>query len=80
MTARDQRIIADARISVERSYTDEWNLYIRDVEHTDAGKYMCQINTNPVKIKYVMLLVHGKTKNILRIYEKRSHMTVHHIL
>ncbi|XP_071171432.1 lachesin-like isoform X1 [Mytilus edulis] len=58
LTARDQRIISDARISVERPFKDDWNLYIRDVEHSDAGKYMCQINTDPVKIKYVMLYVH----------------------
>jgi hypothetical protein len=64
LTARDQRIISDARISVERPFKDDWNLFIREVELTDAGKYMCQINTDPVKIKFVKLYVHGRSIGI----------------
>ena len=60
LTLRERRIISDDRISLERPGTDDWNLYIRDVAPTDAGKYTCQINTTPVKTKFVMLYVHGR--------------------
>lgn len=51
------RIIDDDRIGVERPFTNDWNLLIHDVKYSDAGKYVCQINTKPVKTKTVMLHV-----------------------
>lgn len=51
------RIIDDDRIGVERPFTNDWNLLIHNVKYSDAGKYVCQINTKPVKIKTVMLNV-----------------------
>lgn len=51
------RIIDDDRIGVERPFTDDWNLLIHSVKYSDAGKYVCQINTKPVKTKTVMLHV-----------------------
>ncbi|KAJ8304062.1 hypothetical protein KUTeg_017645 [Tegillarca granosa] len=54
LTLSDRRVIADDRISIERPFTHDWNLYIRNVVPSDAGKYMCTINTNPVKIKYII--------------------------
>ncbi|KAK3610191.1 hypothetical protein CHS0354_038829 [Potamilus streckersoni] len=57
LTLDDRRIIDDTRISIERPYTKDWNLHIRKVEYKDRGPYTCQINTNPVKTKSVMLNV-----------------------
>ncbi|KAK3610192.1 hypothetical protein CHS0354_038830 [Potamilus streckersoni] len=57
LTLDDRRIIDDTRISIERPYTKDWNLHIRKVEYKDKGPYTCQINTNPVKTKTVMLNV-----------------------
>ena len=59
LTHEDRRIIDDERISVERPFTQDWNLHIRDVKHSDQGLYNCQINTNPVLIKTVYLAVQG---------------------
>lgn len=58
LTLEARRIIADERITIERPDIGDWNLYIHGVELSDAGKYMCQVNTVPVKIKYVILTVH----------------------
>ncbi|BFZ01266.1 hypothetical protein BsWGS_04306 [Bradybaena similaris] len=57
LTYEDRRIIDDERLSVERPFTKDWNLHIRDVKYKDQGLYNCQINTNPVKIKTVNLKV-----------------------
>ncbi|KAL3867418.1 hypothetical protein ACJMK2_044620 [Sinanodonta woodiana] len=57
LTLDDRRIIDDTRISIERPYKKDWNLHIRKVEYKDKGPYTCQINTNPVKTKTVMLNV-----------------------
>ncbi|XP_053392806.1 limbic system-associated membrane protein-like [Mercenaria mercenaria] len=48
LTYQDRRLIDDTRISVERPYSQDWNLHIRDVLYTDRGRYSCSINTNPV--------------------------------
>ncbi|XP_005091399.3 limbic system-associated membrane protein [Aplysia californica] len=57
LTLQDRRIITDERISLERPYVREWNLHIRKVMISDAGIYQCQINTNPVQLRQVMLHV-----------------------
>lgn len=57
LTYGTTRILDDDRISVERPYTEDWNLLIREVKYEDKGKYICQINTKPVKAKYVELYV-----------------------
>ncbi|CAG5130423.1 unnamed protein product, partial [Candidula unifasciata] len=62
LTYEDRRIIDDERLSVERPFTKDWNLHIRDVKHKDQGLYNCQINTNPVKIKTVNLKVQVPSK------------------
>ncbi|KAK7491740.1 hypothetical protein BaRGS_00016996, partial [Batillaria attramentaria] len=61
-TFEDRRIIDDERVSVERPFTKDWNLHIRNVQHKDQGLYNCQINTNPVKIKTVHLTVQVPAK------------------
>lgn len=57
ISIEDRRMINDMRISVERPYLRDWNLHIRNVSITDAGTYMCQLNTEPVKSKRIHLLV-----------------------
>ncbi|KAJ8304910.1 hypothetical protein KUTeg_018493, partial [Tegillarca granosa] len=52
-----KRIIDDDRISVERPVVKDWNLLIRKVTYSDRGKYVCQINTKPIKTKAVILNV-----------------------
>ena len=39
-----------------------WNLHIRDVQRTDAGAYMCQINTAKAKTRMGHLTVVGKSE------------------
>lgn len=60
LTYSDKRIIEDQRISVERPFTKDWNLHIRNVNLSDSGVYLCQINTNPVKSKKIHLHINGK--------------------
>ncbi|KAK3602264.1 hypothetical protein CHS0354_017643 [Potamilus streckersoni] len=58
LTLEDRRIIDDDRFSVERPFIKDWNLHIRKVTYNDTGKYICQINTTPVKTKVISLTVH----------------------
>ncbi|KAL3866522.1 hypothetical protein ACJMK2_043815, partial [Sinanodonta woodiana] len=58
LTLEDRRIIDDDRFSVERPFIKDWNLHIRKVTYNDTGKYICQINTTPVKTKVVSLTVY----------------------
>ena len=61
ISLEDRRMINDMRISVERPFLRDWNLHIRNVSITDAGEFMCQLNTDPVKSKQVNLLVNGQS-------------------
>lgn len=61
LTYGDRRIINDERISVERPRLRDWNLLIRDVQYSDQGNFVCQINTLPIKTNSVLLNVLGKT-------------------
>ncbi|XP_076444133.1 limbic system-associated membrane protein-like isoform X2 [Babylonia areolata] len=60
----DRRIIDDSRLSIERPFTKDWNLHIRKVKYADQGLYNCQINTVPVKVKTVYLIVQVPAKII----------------
>ena len=42
------------------SSSDEWILQIQYVQKRDAGRYECQINTQPVRSYFVQLRVVGK--------------------
>nr|XP_011426591.2 opioid-binding protein/cell adhesion molecule homolog isoform X2 [Crassostrea gigas] len=57
LTYGDRRIINDERISVERPRLRDWNLLIRDVQYSDQGNFVCQINTLPIKTNSVLLNV-----------------------
>ena len=65
LTFKDRRIIDDERLSIERPFTKDWNLHIRKVAHKDQGVYNCQVNTIPVKIKTVNLIVEGQWLSFL---------------
>lgn len=65
----ERRFIDDSRISVERPNIQYWNLMIRDVRYNDSGEYMCQINTKPVLIKRILLIVKG-----IFVYSIRVHV------
>ncbi|KAL1449078.1 hypothetical protein WDU94_000313, partial [Cyamophila willieti] len=36
------------RLAVSHNGHDTWKLYVKDVQRTDSGPYMCQINTEPM--------------------------------
>ncbi|XP_071078984.1 lachesin-like [Haliotis cracherodii] len=74
LTYEDRRIIDDRRLSIERPFTKDWNLHIRNTKRNDQGTYNCQVNTTPVKIKTVMLTVDVPAK-ILQEYSSED-MTV----
>lgn len=60
LTIGDSRVISDNRISVERPFTKDWNLHIREVRMNDSGEYRCQINTEPVISMKILLNVSGR--------------------
>ena len=53
-------ITRNARIGVSHESSRTWNLHIRDVQRSDAGAYMCQINTAKAKTRMGHLTVVGK--------------------
>ena len=55
----DRRLIPDDRMSVERPFEEDWNLHIRNVAYEDRGVYKCTLNTDPVLVKDILLIVKG---------------------
>ncbi|XP_054268136.1 lachesin-like [Macrosteles quadrilineatus] len=49
LTIHSHVITKNRRIGVTHSDPRTWNLHIRDVQESDRGWYMCQINTDPMK-------------------------------
>ncbi|XP_017085763.1 neurotrimin isoform X2 [Drosophila eugracilis] len=45
------------RLSVQHNDYNTWTLNIRSVKMEDAGKYMCQVNTDPMKMQTATLEV-----------------------
>lgn len=45
----DRVITRNNRVLVSHSDPTMWNLHIKNVTQEDEGRYMCQINTDPVK-------------------------------
>jgi hypothetical protein len=46
-------------MSIERPFVGDYNLHIRNVRYDDRGEYTCTINTIPVQIKRIRLIVKG---------------------
>lgn len=54
----DVKVMADQRkYQVLHDVPNEWNLKIKGVRSSDAGKYKCQVNSIPVQTQYVILHV-----------------------
>ncbi|XP_048262529.1 uncharacterized protein LOC125385267 [Bombus terrestris] len=45
----DHVITHNNRVLVSHSDHTTWNLHIKNVQQEDEGRYMCQINTDPMK-------------------------------
>lgn len=43
------------RLSVTHNDFNTWTLVIRNVKMEDAGEYMCQVNTDPMKMQVILL-------------------------
>ncbi|XP_011298564.1 protein amalgam [Fopius arisanus] len=50
-------ITHNPRVSVSHSDHSTWNLHIKGIQLEDAGLYMCQINTDPMKSQTGMLFI-----------------------
>lgn len=48
------------RLSVTHNDYNTWTLNIRGVKMEDAGKYMCQVNTDPMKMQVSMSQICNK--------------------
>lgn len=78
LTFDNKRIIDDDRIGIDRPYTRDWNLIIHDVKVKDRGRYICQINTQPIKTKPVDLNVLGKlVLSLLRLLHETCQFYVY---
>lgn len=68
MRAEDQTILSlhmkvvthNSRISVTHDSLRTWQLRIRHIKESDRGCYMCQINTNIMRIQEGCIDVYGK--------------------
>ncbi|KAK3097206.1 hypothetical protein FSP39_007465 [Pinctada imbricata] len=57
ITKEDQKVIDDSRVSIERQYTQDWNLHIRNIQYRDEGTYKCIVNTEKPLIRHIYLSV-----------------------
>lgn len=62
------------RISLSYNDHRSWYLHIKEVEESDRGWYMCQVNTDPMRSQKGYLQVVGKL--ITLIYIKLFHILV----
>ncbi|XP_048735487.1 limbic system-associated membrane protein-like isoform X2 [Ostrea edulis] len=53
-----RRFMDDPRISIEHTYIAYWNLHIRQIKYEDRGEYTCTVNTSPVQITRINLMVY----------------------
>lgn len=53
-------ITQNSRISLTYNDHRSWFLHIREVEESDRGWYMCQVNTDPMRSRKGYLQVVGK--------------------
>ena len=63
----DHVITHNPRVSVSRSDNTMWNLHIKGVELEDAGLYMCQINTDPMKSQVSLSYSHYMRANVITV-------------
>ena len=61
LTVQNNVITRNPRIGVSHEGHRTWNLHIRNVQRTDQGAYMCQINTSKAKTRLGYLNVVGES-------------------
>lgn len=59
-------ITQNPRISLTYNDHRSWYLHIREVEESDRGWYMCQVNTDPMRSRKGYLQVVGKSFCLIR--------------
>lgn len=52
--------VINERFSIDRNLPNSWNLRIENTSISDAGVYICQINSKMLREKFVQLNVLGK--------------------
>ncbi|XP_065567322.1 lachesin-like isoform X3 [Artemia franciscana] len=57
LTIADSVITRNSRIQVSHDEEQTWTLRIKEVKQRDAGTYMCQINTEPMRKRIAVLSV-----------------------
>ena len=60
LTMSEHVITKNHRIRVSEPDSNVWRLEITDIRRTDAGHYMCQINTDPMQSQLAYLDVMGQ--------------------
>ena len=63
LTMSEHVITKNHRIRVSEPDSNVWRLEISDIRRTDAGHYMCQINTDPMQSQLAYLDVMGEYCN-----------------
>ena len=63
LTMSEHVITKNHRIKVSEPDSNVWRLEISDIRRTDAGHYMCQINTDPMQSQLAYLDVMGQYCN-----------------
>ncbi|XP_021370791.1 uncharacterized protein LOC110461581 [Mizuhopecten yessoensis] len=62
------RIIYDiSRYNIERLSVNDWSLVIRHVGPTDEGIYRCRVDTQPILVKPIQLIVDGRVAGGIRV-------------
>nr|XP_045612636.1 lachesin-like [Procambarus clarkii]XP_045612637.1 lachesin-like [Procambarus clarkii]XP_045612638.1 lachesin-like [Procambarus clarkii] len=65
LTVGEQVYAAESRFSVVHSdHTEAWELWVKDVQLTDAGQYECQLTTNP-PVSYFFTLVVSQAEAVI---------------
>lgn len=53
MAIHEHVITNNDRLSVTHSDQNTWTLVIKNVKMEDRGQYMCQVNTDPMKMQVI---------------------------
>ena len=59
LTFDNKRVIDDQRFGIVRPFIKDWNLLIGNVMPSEAGTYLCTINTPEVLFQSVQLIIKG---------------------
>ena len=60
LTIHHNIITRNQRVSLSHHDNKQWQLHLNNVEESDRGWYMCQINTDPMRSERGYLEVVGK--------------------